>query len=148
MAQWKNPGDIEFCYQVVWCHTRCKVQSIQREGDHAIVTMLQPHFTHAREKEGVQVTLPTYIENALELLDEPGEWYFDRAAKTVYYQPLPGQDMTRAHVIAPAVEKLVELRGTLDQPVEHIHFTGLTFADAGWLCRARSDWSTCRRISS
>ena len=25
-----------------------------------------------------------YIENALELLDEPGEWYFDRPAKTVY----------------------------------------------------------------
>ena len=133
MADWKNPADIEFCYYVVWCHTRCKVQSIQREGDHAIITMLQPHFTHAREKEGVQVTLPSYIENALELLDEPGEWYLDRAAKTVYYMPLPGEDMTKVRVIAPAVEKLVELRGTLDQPVQNIHFEGITFAEAGWL---------------
>ena len=133
MADWKNPGDIEFCYHVVWCHTRCKVQGIKREGDRAIITMLQPHFTHAREKEGVQVALPNYIENALELLDEPGEWYLDRAAKTVYYMPRPGEDMTKVRVVAPAVEKLVELRGTLDQPVENIHFVGLTFAEAGWL---------------
>ena len=133
MAGWKNQQDIEFCYYVVWCHTRCKVRSILREGDHAIVTMLQPHFTNAREKEGVQVNLPSYIENALELLDEPGEWYLDRAAKTVYYKPLPGQDMGKARVAAPAIEKLVELRGTLDQPVENIHFVGITFAEAGWL---------------
>ena len=25
MADWKNPGDLEFCYVVVWAHTRCKV---------------------------------------------------------------------------------------------------------------------------
>ena len=87
MADWKNPADIEFCYHVVWCHTRCKVQSIKREGDHAIVTMLQPHFTHAREKEGVQVNLPSYIENALELLDEPGEWYLDRAPRPCTTSP-------------------------------------------------------------
>ena len=55
MADWKNPGDLEFCYVIVWAHTRCKVQSIKREGDHAIITMLQPHFTHAKTKEGVNV---------------------------------------------------------------------------------------------
>ena len=32
-----------------------------------------------------------YIENALELLDEPGEWYLDRPAKTVYYMPRHGR---------------------------------------------------------
>jgi hypothetical protein len=133
MADWKNPGDIEFCYYVVWCHTRCKVKDIKREGDRATVTMLQPHFTNAREKEGVQVTLPSYIENALELLDEPGEWYLDRSSKTVYYIPLPEQDMAKVEVVAPAVETLVELRGTPDRPVENIHFVGMTFAEAGWL---------------
>ena len=41
--------------------------------------------------------------------------------------------MTKVRVVAPAVEKLVELRGTLDQPVENVHFVGITFAEAGWL---------------
>ena len=137
MADWRNSADIEFCYYVVWCHTRCKVESIQRDGDHAVVTMLQPHFTHAREKEGVHVELPSYIENAFELLDEPGEWYLDRSADTLYYIPKPGQDMATATVVAPTLEKIVELRGTLDQPVENVHFVGITFADAGWLQPSR-----------
>ncbi len=127
LADWKNPAEIEFCYWVVWCHTRCKVASIRREGDRATVAMLQPHFTQARTKEGVQIDLPNYIENARKLLDEPGEWYLDRSTRTVYYLPRPDEDMRKAQVIAPAIEKLIELRGTLDRPVANISFAGVSF---------------------
>jgi hypothetical protein len=133
MAKWLNKGDIEFCYSVVWGHTRCKVEHIERQGDHALVKMLQPYFLHARTKEGVQADLPAYIENALELLDEPGEWYLDRPAKTVYYLPRPGEDMSKVEVIAPAVEKLVELRGTRDAPVQRLRFENITFQHGSWL---------------
>jgi hypothetical protein len=140
MADWKNPDDVEFCYVISWTHTRCKVKSIKRDGDHAVITMLQPFFRLAKEKEGVNVGTTfnpahdtMYVENALELLDEPGEWYLDRKAKTVYYLPRPGEDMTKVEVIAPAVEQLVVLRGTLDRPVENVQFQGLTFAHATWL---------------
>ena len=137
MAGWRNVSDIEFCYvdlpRLSWSHTRCKVQSVVREGDHAVVRMLQPYFTHARTKAGVQVNLPDYIENALELLDEPGEWYFDRPTKTVYYIPRPGEDMRTVEAIAPAVERLVELRSALDRPVERIRFEGIGFRHGGWL---------------
>jgi lysophospholipase L1-like esterase len=133
VADWRNPSDIEFCYQVVWCHTRCKVQAVRRDGSQAIISMQQPTFRLACNKEGVRTDTPTYMENALELLDEPGEWYFDRAAHKVYYLPRPGEDMTKAETTAPALERLVELRGTLDRPVANLQFFGLTFADAGWL---------------
>ena len=106
---------------------------IRREGNQAVVTMLQPYFKHARIKEGVQVDMPDYLENALELLDKPGEWYLDRPAKTVYYLPRPGEDLGKAEVIAPALEKLVELRGTLDRPVHNIHFVGIAFEHGNWL---------------
>lgn len=135
MTDWKNPSDLEFCYLTIWAHTRCKVQSIKREGGRTIITMLQPHFTHAKTKEGVRVIHPDsmYIENSLELLDEPGEWYLDRSAKTVYYMPRQGEDMTKAEAIVPAVEKLVELCGTLEQPVHNIRFEGITFQHGSWL---------------
>ena len=133
MATWRNPGDIEFCYQDAWCHTRCKVASIKQEGAGSFVSMLQPQFTHARTKEGRQLNLPRYIENALELLDEPGEWYLDRATGTLYYRPLVGEDLAQVEVIAPAVEKLVDIRGTLEEPVHDLYFEAVTFADAGWL---------------
>ena len=139
MADWHNISDIEFCYVGVepgswsWSHTRCPLQSITRDGNRAMVTMLQPCFTHARTKAGVQVKLPDYVENALELLDEPGEWYFDRPAGTVYYMRRPGEDMNHVEVIAPAVETLVDLRGTLDRPAHNIRFEAVVFKHGGWL---------------
>jgi hypothetical protein len=109
------------------------VAAMAKDGEQAVITMLQPWFTLARTKEGVQVDLPAYVENALELLDEPGEWYLDRTSHVVYYLPRPGEDMAQAEVIAPAVETLVALQGTLDKPVANLRFEGLTFADADWL---------------
>ena len=133
MADWQNPQDIELCWFNVWCHTRCRVQAIRRDGTEALITMLPPWFDYARNKEGVQLNDPAAMENALELLDEPGEWYLDRARRVVFYQPLPNEDPRRVEVIVPALERLLELRGTLDQPVHDVRFEGLTFAHAGWL---------------
>ena len=137
MADWRNPGDIEFCYYVAWCHTRCKVESIVRDGSHAVVRMVQPQFMLARCKGGAQVKLPNYVENALELLDEPGEWYLDRSDKMLYYKPLPSEKMEEVEAVAPVLEKLVVFRGLLDKPVGHIQFHGITFAYATWLRPSR-----------
>ncbi len=136
MADWRHPGDLEFCYVCAWAHTRCKVQDIRREGDNAVISMRQPQFNFAKTKEGVNIASHVdeiYVENSLELLDEPGEWYLDRAARTVYYLPKPGEGMTEVPVVAPALERLVELRGTPDRPVRNIRFEGITFEHGSWL---------------
>jgi hypothetical protein len=136
LASWKNIQDVEFCYQNVstyWTHTRCRVNHIEHKPEHDYIHMAQPGFTLACVKPGVHVGCPDYIENALELLDEPGEWYLDRQEHLVYYYPRPGEEMQAAEVVAPALEVLVELKGTLDQPVRNIRFEGLTFAYATWL---------------
>ena len=133
MANWANQDDIELCYLSVWIHNRCKVKSISAGGGGAVLTMVQPQFSLAKTMQGIQARVPSYIENSLELLDEPGEWYLDRKAGVVYYMPRPGEDMRKVSVVAPALEKLIELRGTLDRPVHNIRFEGITFADATWL---------------
>lgn len=133
MADWKNQSDIEFVYDVEWERTICKVAQIRREGPSAVITMQQPYFTLARLKDGVQASFPTYIENAFELLDEPGEWYLDRAAHVVYYIPRPGEDLGTTEVVVPTVEKLLELQGTLDAPVQNLVFEGIRFCHASWL---------------
>jgi len=134
MADWRNQGDIELGYYNSWGHMICKVKSITRDGAGSVkISMLQPWFMLCSRKEGVQIKLPNYIENAFELLDDPGEWYLDKPAKTLYYIPREGEGMATAAVVAPALETLVELRGTLDEPVHDIRFEGLTFADATWL---------------
>ena len=99
--------------------------------------MQQPTFTKARTKEGVRIALPDYVENAFELLDEAGEWYLDRPAKTIYYKPRPGEDLTKLQVVVPALETLVEMRGSIESPVRNVTFRNLTFADATWLQPSR-----------
>jgi hypothetical protein len=134
MAEWRNQGDIELGYYNSWGHMICKVKSIARDGAGGVkIAMQQPWFTLCSRKEGVQIQLPAYIENAIELLDEPGEWYLDKPAKTIYYIPREGENMETASVVAPVLETLVELWGTLDEPVHDIRFEGISFADATWL---------------
>ncbi len=73
------------------------------------------------------------LDNFFEALDEPGEWYLNRETGVLYYWPLPGEDMTRAEVIAPVVVgDLVTLRGEEGNPVEHIAFEGLSLQHADW----------------
>ena len=137
LAQWKNPQDVELVFDIQWERNILKVFKIQPSGSGVLLSMLEPYFTLARLKEGKQIELPTHIENALELLDEPGEWYLDRAAHEIYYMPRAGENMASVEVIAPAVEQLVEVRGTLDRPIHDIRFEGITFAYASWLQPSR-----------
>ncbi|MBN1125730.1 MAG: right-handed parallel beta-helix repeat-containing protein [Sedimentisphaerales bacterium] len=75
-----------------------------------------------------------HLENFKAALDTPGEWFLDRDG-TLYYKPLPGQDMRKAVVVAPRLEKFVVFKGDLDkkQFVEHITIRGLSFQHAQYL---------------
>lgn len=74
-----------------------------------------------------------HFENALEFIDQPGEWYLDESQGRLYYKPQPGQDMAKAEVVVPVLETLLRIEGTPDKPVEHLHFAGLTFQNTNWL---------------
>jgi hypothetical protein len=76
---------------------------------------------------------PLYIENALELLDAPGEWYLDPGTGQLSYIPLAGQNMSSASVELPILQSLVDIGGTYDAPAHNISFAGITFAGTSWL---------------
>jgi len=133
MAGWRNPGDIELGFFNSWSHMIGKVERIEKDGGSTRLVMQQPCFFFLLKKEGVQAGLPDYVENALELLKKPGQWYLDRLAHTVYYLPRDGEDMQAADIVAPVLEMLLRVTGTLDRPVRSLCFRGLTFAHANWL---------------
>jgi len=74
------------------------------------------------------------FENARQFLDAPGEWFLDRDG-TLYYQPLPGEDLAQAEVIAPVLENFIVFKGdpAANQFVEHLNFQGLAFQHSQWL---------------
>jgi hypothetical protein len=75
-----------------------------------------------------------HLENFRGALDAAGEWFLSRDG-TLYYKPLPGEDMTNAEVVAPVIERLLVLQGDPSEKkfIEHVVFKGLTFQHAQWL---------------
>ena len=73
-------------------------------------------------------------ENALEILDSPGEWYLNTDTDELFYMPRTGENMATAEVIAPIVERLIFVQGHLDGPkVENLRFEGLSFEHTTWM---------------
>ncbi len=75
-----------------------------------------------------------YVENYRDALDSPGEWYLDRPTGTLYYWPLPGEDMKQAEVVAPRLHELVRFTGepAVGMPVEYVTLRGLSLQHADW----------------
>jgi hypothetical protein len=75
-----------------------------------------------------------YIEGALELLDQPGEWCLQPAAGLLYYRPRAGETPRQAEILAPVLAQILRLEGDPEHQrvIERVRFTGLTFANAEW----------------
>ena len=54
----------------------------------------------------------SWVENAYELLTQPGQFYLDGTAGSLYYMPRSGEDLATADVELPVLETLVSLSGT------------------------------------
>ena len=133
IATWKNPRDVELGFFYTWTHMICGVKAISALPTGASLTVNQPCFYLIRNKVGTQAGFPAYAENALELTTSPGQFYLDRAQHTVFYLPRPGEDMHTADVIAPTLQTLMTVTGTLNTPATSIAFTNITFEHSSWL---------------
>ncbi len=74
-----------------------------------------------------------YLTNAIQFLDEPGEWYLDIANRKLYYWPKDDEDLSKAEVTVPSLETLIRIEGTIDNPVSQIFFKNISFQHTGWL---------------
>ena len=68
-----------------------------------------------------------FFENALQYIDQPGEWFLDAKKRRVYYASLKSEDVPNADIIAPYLEQLVRIEGDVKNPVTNLHFRGLRF---------------------
>ncbi len=65
-----------------------------------------------------------YLENKLEFLDTPGEWYLDREEYLLYYLPLATEAIASAKITVPLLDTLIIFRDKVkkNQTVEHLEF--------------------------
>lgn len=70
-----------------------------------------------------------YIENILEELDCPGEWYYD-SEELLYYMPENEEELEGAVYEAVCLKNLITVSGSLDYPVKYLEFKHLNFRHA------------------
>ena len=136
ISNWNNLSQAEMVLELQWAENHLRLKSFTAAGGLADVS-IQDHeagILFPRPYPILANGSPLHFENAHEFLNEPGEFYVDTAAQTVYYKPRSGENMSTADVQAPTLPTLVEVEGTsLDAPVHDVRFSGITFARTTWM---------------
>jgi len=71
-----------------------------------------------------------YIENVIEELDVPGEWFLDEEARKLYYYPNATQDISKLKFVAPNLSQIIAVHGEGENnPVRHLTFENLEFTE-------------------
>lgn len=136
----QNAGQLEMIVHQRWAIAILRVKSIDTKGGQSVIRFhdleSQLEFAHPWPQPvigGEKGNSSFCLTNALELLDEPGEWFQEYPSGTIYYYPRAEDDMETAAAIIPALETLMIVDGTLERPVKHIRFDGITFAHTSWM---------------
>jgi hypothetical protein len=133
-TNWRNLRAVEVVSFRRWRSFRCRIDEVQPTPDGLRIDMQNPSWRLSYEFHHPwgNITLPVWIENAYELLDQDGEWYLDQDEGCLYYKPLPGEDLTTAETVIGQLETLVDIHGEPNEPVRNLEFDGLTFSYATW----------------
>jgi len=139
----KYPGQMEMVIHQMWAIANLRVKSITIEGNKAGLTFYQPEskieFEHPwpapviDKEHKMNGNSAFYLTNSLSFLNNPGEWYEDIKAGKVYYWPRKGENLATAKMIAPSLEKLVQVSGTMERPISYVFFKGISFEYTTWL---------------
>ena len=124
--------DLEIVGGTTWNENIVCTRDIKPDGNNLVLLLQQPYGAIAQTPgwgAGFSCGGWHTVYNALEFVDEPGEFFFDKSKHTLYYYPYPDEDMTTADVEAPVTETLISIEGnSTGDHVSNIGFEGITFA--------------------
>lgn len=131
-----NKDDLEIVNGTTWNENIVCTRDVITSGSYRVLLLQQPYGAIAQTPGWGAAFSPSgthTIYNAFEFLNSPGQFYFDKTTKTLYYYIRPGENMNTADVEAPVVEKLIEIAGTsTTNRVKNITFQGITFANTDY----------------
>jgi hypothetical protein len=123
-ASFTNASSVEIVDNVDWKHMRCPLASITAPSGSGSSLNVDP-TCFANNNTSVpnrgfpfngaglpRLTSISYVENAYQLLDSPGEFYLDSSAGFLYYKPRSGENLSTADVELPTTETLLNVKGT------------------------------------
>lgn len=131
LQYWRNLRDVEIIALQLFFENHLRISKLDEES--RIVTFKTPGWHTLMDETGNPARY--FVENVVEALSEPGEWYLDRASGEMTYLTRPGETPADVNVIAPKLDRLIFFEGsqTANGPkVEHIRFEHISFQHAEW----------------
>ena len=124
MKAFHNLTDAEIHLYHFWIDEHMPIASFDEETREVIST----HHSIFTMKDDVEPRYSKYrVENILEGLCEPGDWYLDRSEGKLYYLPEADEEIGVTELIAPACEQFLEAKN-----VSGLTLDRLTFAYGDW----------------
>ena len=117
---WETSHDVEVIALLAWAELRMPVMQVD-ETAHTATLAGNPRPSNR------EVDARYWVENAPEALDMAGEWYLDKTAGMVSYWPIAGENLAQDEVVAPELQRLVQIDGASD-----VTFRGLDFRHTDW----------------
>lgn len=136
IRNWENLRDVEIGffptpYQINILPLECVDEKLHvaKLAIEASVPPFSYNTGYGQKTEGCM-----WVENALDFLDQPGEWVVDSHHRRIYLWPV--NDSPGESIVAPRLVELIRVEGKTDKyglvdtPVRNIVFRGLTFSHA------------------
>ena len=128
---WKHPAlaDLRALHCDAWGGASFKVTGLNADGTLGLSWVGDNNRASACPNPS-QPLDPNHVvvENVLEELDAPGEWYYDQGAGTLYYYPPSGTNLSAASVQTAETDELIHVEGASNAaPAHDITFSGFTF---------------------
>jgi GH141 insertion domain len=146
-ASWNNLTKVEMHVITGWGDNTLRLASMTTSGGTAFLKIQSPEagivfvrpYPHLGGQFGGFTKHVYYFENALEFLDQPGEWYLDETQNVLSYKPRAGEDMTKATVVAPVLQTVMSINGTsTSDQAGYLWFQGITFAHSTFMRPSQS----------
>ena len=135
VSGWDKKSLPEMVIHQWWAIAVLRIKSVMVQGDSALLSFHQPESRIQSEHPwpAPWISQKTgnsafYLTNAIQFLDQPGEWYLDRQQQRIIYWPRSNEHMQTANAVVPVMEHLVQVEGTIDRPVSYVYFKGINFS--------------------
>ncbi|MBE9028311.1 right-handed parallel beta-helix repeat-containing protein [filamentous cyanobacterium LEGE 11480] len=127
-------SNAEMVIQRAWNQSRLRIASTQSQGQETKIIAQAPERDRAFKQEFPYKddNQAYHLENALPLLDAPGEWFLDTQQQAVFYKPRLGESIKTISAIAPQLETLIKVEGTTEVSVQNLAFCHLDFQHTTW----------------
>ncbi|MFY0686451.1 MAG: PDZ domain-containing protein [Cyclobacteriaceae bacterium] len=146
LASWQKPEGVIFhaMHRGRWGGMHYEIKGIDESGN----AILEGGYQNNRPSPPHE----TYrmVENVLEELDSPGEWYLDKDDLKLYYWPGERLDLKTTQFEGVVLENFITIKGDEQNPVKDIAISGIKFEYSkrtilnDYEQLLRSDWSIFR----